>query len=280
MQHFLLAIQLLLSTFLINNAVTTSNVESIEVNLKEKEIAVSYFSLKHGEATLLQHPNGEHVLINTGAKESLHEVEEWLKLYGVDHLSTIIVTKNEPGAIGNIEALLSKYNTRQLVLSKGLYNQIKLNDNFSNNVTMQWWEEGTTIDIQPHVEVSVLANGDGPEDGLDFSINFFSHRFLFLSSIGPANEQKLSSYDLKDVNFVKLPMYGGPQSLTTTMLKNIDPQVAVIFANPAIEIDRDVLERLDDYWVDVYITKYHGSVTVKCTDVTYEILHIHPKEKQ
>ena len=268
------------TSFILNNAFITSSVERIDVNLRDQEIAFTFLALENGEATLLQFPDGENILINTGARSSQKELDNWLNLYGADRISTVIVTKEDPGYIGNLEHVIKRYQSRQVILSKRLFEQWKENHSYPNGVAVQWWDSGTRIELSPDVLLEVLYNGSAPTEGMDFSITFFAHRFLFLSSYGSDSESKLLGEKLQDVNIVKLPNYGGAQAITKKLAKHIDPQVAILFKMDSIKPNEMIVKLLDDMWIDAYLTKEHGTITIKCTDVTYEIVHIHPKGKE
>lgn len=268
------------STLLLNNAIITSSVERIDVNLRDQEIAFTFFALENGEATLLQFPDGENILINTGDRSSQNKLDYWLNLYGVDRISTVIITKEDSGQIGNLEHVINHYQTRQVILSNRLYGQWKGNHSYPNNVAVQWWDSGTKIELSSDVKLEVLYNGTAPTEGMDFSITFFAHRFLFLSSYGTDSELKLLNEKLQDVNIVKIPNYGAAQAITKKLAKHIDPQVAILFNMNSIKPNENILKLLNDMWIDAYLTKEHGTITIKCTDDTYEIIHIHPKGKE
>ncbi|WP_243296789.1 ComEC/Rec2 family competence protein [Bacillus litorisediminis] len=274
-----LAAFILFVSFIWNNSAIPSSVERIDVNLREQEIAFTFFALTNGEATLLQFPDGENLLINTGASSSQKELDYWLNLYGVKRISTVIITKEDPGYIGNLEHVIKRYQSRQIILSNRLFQQWKGNHTYPSDIAVQWWDSGTRIELRPDVKLEVLYNGTSPTEGMDFSITFFAHRFLFLSSYGTDSESKLLSEKLQDVNIVKLPNYGG-QAITRKLAKHIDPQVAILFNMDSIKPNEKMVKLLNDMWIDAYLTKEHGTITIKCTDVTYEIIHIHPKGKE
>lgn len=60
-----------------------SSVENIDVKLKDHEMAVSFFGLSDGEATLIQGAKGENILVNTGGEQTKAELKEMLGLFGV-----------------------------------------------------------------------------------------------------------------------------------------------------------------------------------------------------
>ena len=54
-------------------------VEGIDMNLKRNELSFTFFSLSDGEAALIQHGNGENILINTGGNGyASHCTSSWL----------------------------------------------------------------------------------------------------------------------------------------------------------------------------------------------------------
>src|SRR4051794_14224429 len=99
----------------------TSEVKNIDLNIKEHQAAVTFLSLSAGEATLVQGPKGETILVNIGGEGTVTELEGWLTLYDVKEISTLILTNDgqEP-SLPKIRQLITKYNIKEIVTTPEL----------------------------------------------------------------------------------------------------------------------------------------------------------------
>ena len=73
MKILLMILALLIPSSMTVKAETTlpDDVEKIDVKLAEHQAAVTFLGLTTGEATLVQGPNGENILINIGGQGEL-----------------------------------------------------------------------------------------------------------------------------------------------------------------------------------------------------------------
>ncbi|MCA1320712.1 hypothetical protein LC085_12395 [Bacillus tianshenii] len=83
---------LLLINFGILQPEYPTDVEKIDLQLDEEEIAFTFLDLPNGECTIIQTSEGENILINTGSPESEDELLHYLKIYGIDEISDLIIT--------------------------------------------------------------------------------------------------------------------------------------------------------------------------------------------
>lgn len=256
-----------------------AEIESIDLNLKKDEIAVTFLSLENGEATLLQSGNGENILVNTGGEGTKEQVNKLLKLYNIEKVSTIILTTSNAYCKSNLEWLLEDYGVEQIIIGKSIARQIKENDESLKETGIHVWDTGTQKQVLPNVNLKVLFEGDKSDEGMDFSVTFFNHRILFMSSTSEAAEKSLLNQELKDVNIIKIPGFGAEPLISEELIEHVDPQYAIIFHKKDVIPDSDFLKMLNDAWIDVFFTKKHGTITVKFTDVNYEVFTILNEEE-
>src|SRR4051812_7193260 len=91
------------------------NVESINLNLKGHEIAVTFLALGDGEATLIQGSNGENILVNMGGEETNEELGEALNTYGVKEISTLVITNHQNLFVDQLTQIVKEYKVKQLI---------------------------------------------------------------------------------------------------------------------------------------------------------------------
>lgn len=245
-------------------------VEGVDVNLKRNELAFTFLAISDGEAALIQHANGENVLMNTGGKGTLKEIERLLALFHVKELSTVILTNSEQE---NLDQLIQKYNVRRILTGEAGH-KVLTETSIPTDVKVQSSKQGDLLKLMPGLSAEVIFDGNEENEGTDISFQFFHHQIFYVSSASHNAEQAFLGEPLRNVNIVKLPLFAAKGSFSDLLIEHLDPQLAVIFQSSTIKPDPDLVEMLHEAWIDVYFTKQHGTVTIKLTESTYDVITI------
>lgn len=253
-------------------------VESIDLKLKNDELAITFFSLSDGESVLIHHGNDEKILINTGGQGTEGELRKLLELYGVNQISAVILTDEELYNKASLKWLIKNFGVREIIANESALSELKSEKGISD-LDCHAWKQNAKQQLFPGLHAEVLYEGSDLGEGMDISFIFQRHRVLFMNSTSPEAKEFLMKKKLSNVNIVKLPAFGGNGSISEEMIKHLDPQIAILFYRPSIKHDSDLFRLLNDAWVDVYYTRKHGTVTIKFTDVNYELFTIFPDEE-
>ena len=251
------------------------NVESIDLNLKDHEIAVTFLGLDDGEATLIQGSTGENILVNTGGEETSQELREVLGTYGVKEISTIIITDTQNLFVDELTQIISQYKVRQLISTPEIANELS----GITEVEIVPWKEGTTQVLFPDLSAEVLFAGREKNEGIDFTLQFFKHRLLLMTSSSQQVEEKLLTKNLDDVTIFKVPNWAKEDSLSEKLIQYVNPQISILFESEEHQPDPDIIYDLQDTWSEVFFTKKHGTITIKFTENNYEVFTF-PVEKE
>ncbi len=249
-------------------------VESIDLKLKSDELAMTFFSLSSGEASLIHHGNDQNILINTGGQGTEPELKKLLKLYGANEISTIILTDEELYNETSLVWLIEEYGVKQVIAGETLASQLKHGNTDLSDINIHIWSMDTKQQLLPGLQTEVLYNGNDSGDGMDVSFTFARHRVFFMNSTSEKAKEVFLKKDLSNVNILKLPAFGREKSISEDMIKHMDPQIAILFHKSSAKPDSDLFGLLNDAWVDVYYTRKHGTVTIKFTDINYEVITI------
>ncbi|MDR4948375.1 ATP-dependent DNA helicase [Neobacillus cucumis] len=275
MRILLVIIALLIPSSMTVKAETTlpTEVEKIDVKLAEHQAAVTFFGLSTGEATLVQGPNGENILINIGGEGNLAELEGWLSLYNVKELRTLILTDNDQVLpIKKLAGLMQKYNIKEIVTTADVSS--KLSSEPFNQVRVTVWKEGINKQILPDMFADVQFVGNQENEGMDLMLRFYKHNLFMMTSISQRAEQILLSKKLEDVNVFKIPNNLTEESLSDQLIQTLNPQISILSGADEDKLDQDLLHDLQGIWSEVYFTKKHGTVTIKLTESNYELITI------
>jgi beta-lactamase superfamily II metal-dependent hydrolase len=255
------------------------NVESIDLNLKDHEIAVTFFGLGDGEATLIQGSNGENVLVNMGGEETSDELREVLKTYGVKEISTLIITNTQNLFLDQLTQIISKYNVKQLIATAEIAKELTTMSTSFTEVKVIPWSEGITQVLFPDLSAEVLYAGIGENEGIDFTLQFFKHRLFLMTSSSQQVEENLLKKNLDDVTIFKVPNWAKEDSLSEKLIQHVNPQISILFESEQHQPDPDIIYNLQDTWSEVFFTKKHGTITIKFTENNYEVFTF-PVEKE
>jgi beta-lactamase superfamily II metal-dependent hydrolase len=251
------------------------NVENIDLNLKDHEIAVTFLGLGDGEATLIQGSTGENILVNTGGEETSEELREMLNTYGVKEISTIIITDTQNLFVDELSQIISQYKVRQLISTPEIANELSR----IAEVEVIPWKEGTTQVLFPDLSAEVLFAGKEKNEGIDFTLQFFKHRLFMMTSSSQQVEEKLLTKNLDDVTIFKVPNWAKEDSISEKLIQYVNPQISILFESEEHQPDPDIIYDLQDTWSEVFFTKKHGTITIKFTENNYEVFTF-PVEKE
>jgi beta-lactamase superfamily II metal-dependent hydrolase len=264
------------TTFIVEASPTISNnIENIDLNIKDHEIAVTFLGLSAGESTLIQGSNGENILVNAGGNETEAELDGWLDLYDVKEISKLILTNDKQVPSDNhINRLITKYGIKEIITTPALKDQLTIKLDLTTKAAVIAWGEGTKEAILPELTAEVQFVGNKPNEGMDLTLQFFNHRIFLMTSFTPLAEKMLLKKDLENINVFKIPNCAKEDSLSEKLIQYLNPEISILFAAEEDEPDQDILVDLHETWSEVYFTKRHGTVTIKFTDSNYEVLTI------
>ncbi|MEH7303496.1 hypothetical protein [Neobacillus drentensis] len=252
-----------------------NNIENIDLNIKDHEVAVTFLGLSEGEATLIQGANNENILVNVGGKETNAELEGWLYLYDVKEISKLILTNNEQEVTEKqINRLISKYKIKEIITTPELSTQIRKKLDSINKPAVVSWGAGTKKTILPEMTAVVQFLGSEDNEGMDLTFEFFNHRIFLMTSFTPRAEEALLRKNLENINVFKIPNCAVEDSISEKLIQYLNPQISILFAPEEEQHDPEILVDLHETWSEIYSTKKHGTITIKFTDSNYEVITI------
>ncbi|MBB5323370.1 beta-lactamase superfamily II metal-dependent hydrolase [Anoxybacillus tepidamans] len=232
-------------------------VKKIDLRLEDEEIAVVCLPLANGEAMLMKNAAGQTVLVNTGGKGSEKQVRTWLERLYIGRIDTILLTDVHHDFASSFALYRRRYHAQRVIAG------VK-----TEGVTSVW-KDGEHHALFPHLFADVLA-----ADGGRLTIRFRYGRLclLYMASDDESVKHKLMNMDLKDVDVLKVAQFARSDHLSASLLKRIDPQVAIIFHKQGVQPNQRLLEKLYQRWIDIYQVHQTGIVMLKCDLSRYEAI--------
>lgn len=279
-QHVLII--LLILAILTSCSSEAYSLQNLDKHIPEEGTIVHFIQLTNGEATLIKLESGETILIDTGSYSSAQELFRYLSQQEVVEIDHLFITNETDEHMGNLEEIYSEYHVKNVYLPYHLQDQIEeLGLITSDKLHAMRRNEELTFD--PYNKIKILHPADGlslsPQDNsLVFQYIQKGNRILFTSDISEKTEQELiPQYDLHS-QILKVSDFGSNQSSSPEFLAEVDAHVAVIFHRPVFYLGHEVLERLEESWMDVYPIKKHGNIIIVFMKDDYQ-LFIRESEK-
>lgn len=232
-------------------------------NLKNQ---LTFFDLQLGESTLISTKYKRcNILIDTGDKDSYHDVTKYLINEGIKKLDYIFITHSDSDHIGELEYICSKIKVKNICFNK--YDRIGLNFKKTNILYLKAGdrikENNIIIDVlHPKKDMQ-----DKNDNSLVLMLKIENKKCLFLGDIEKAGENELvSNYPNIKCDLVKIAHHGSLTSTTTHLLNAVDFKEAVIMhghKNIWGFPNQITIEKLRNKKVKIYLTKELKTFTLK-----------------
>lgn len=243
--------------------------------MPEEGTKIHFIQLTNGEATLIKLESGEIILIDTGSYSSVQELFNYLSEQEVLEIDHLVITNEKDEHMGNLIEIYSEYHV------KNVYYPYHLQDlmeelGLITAEDLHPLKQNDELTFDPYNKIQVLHPGDdlalSPQDNsLVFQFIQEKNRILFTSDISDKTEHKLIPlYDLHS-QILKVSDFGSNQSSSADFLAEVNAHVAVIFHRPDFYLGHEVLERLEESWMDVYPIKKHGHIIIAFLKDDYQI---------
>jgi competence protein ComEC len=237
------------------------------------KLDVQFLGIKEGEATLLRF--SQHaILIDTGTKESVHEVIKRLQEQNVRELDALILTNSLEDYCGGAREIIHSIDVKEVGLpAPTAQTIIRQASPLSSPVRLL--KQGNKLDMAPGIELSVLSPAQRlyltPEDNsLVLQMTYNKIKILFTSAIHQEGEQELPGETLGS-QILKVSDGGTAEASSQAFIERVDPQTAIIFTGKDRLSQNQVIRRLSENWSDIYLTQQKGTVHVITNGTDYFI---------
>ncbi|WP_064091055.1 ComEC/Rec2 family competence protein [Rossellomorea aquimaris] len=261
-------ISTILIFFIVISSTMGMKIPQVNLNVSHDEYAITFLPLKRGEVAMLHLGSGENYLINTGPMAEYDQLLYYLKQINISTFSGIIITEDREYHPDSILKLNKIFSINNVIMASSLAKSIKQNDGIKVTPIL----ENQSFSLSNELSIEVIHEGNEVREGLDFSITFFHHRFLWLSSQSLHSENVLLKKKLGSVNIVKIPIHSKTESISNRLLMHIDPQTAVLYRSKEKLLNGDTLEAINEAWIDLYLTGQHGLISIKFNQSNYEVI--------
>jgi competence protein ComEC len=258
----------MLSFLLVISNAYGMKVPQVDLHVSHEEYAISFLPVIKGEVAVLHLASGENYLINTGPLQESNQLYYYLNQIHINNIKGIIITEKREVHEDMITEIGEKYSIEEIIVGRSLAKAIPEKGSY----TIHTIQENQSYSLSKELALNVMHEGNEKREGLDFSITFYHHRFLWLSSQSLHSEEVLLTKPLKNVNIVKIPLHSKSENMSHSLLRHIDPQTALLYRSKERLLNGEMLEAINEAWIDLYLTGQHGLIAIKFNKRNYEVL--------
>lgn len=252
-----------------------ADVEKVELNLIKGEIAFTFLELSDGEASLIQTGDGKNILINSGGLSSENELLDRLEMFDVLQIDAFIMTKDDPSHNSNLDWVFESYMINEVIVSKSYKEQFTELYPYGG-FKLTSWGLGEQHEVVPGLKAEVLYEGNKNGEMI-LTFSYGAHQILYMNISDDVVEKEiLNKHDVK-AEILKVADFATSGGTSQFFLDEINPHMAIIFSRRNIRPSQEIMERLNETWIDIYQIKQFGSITVRCDQENYEVITIPSK---
>ena len=235
-------------------------------------LSIHIIDVGQGDCILISTPNDKNMLIDGGDEDSSRIIKSYLKLHKIKKLDMIIATHLDKDHIGSLDYVINNfqvqklYTPNQMENSTSYHNLVKSCKN--NNIKINHLKKGDTLDFDKHINISILSpsyiQGNNNLNSIVLNLTYFNMDFLFTGDCEEINEiDMINSYDLDNVDFLKVAHHGSSSSSTDEFIKETSPDIAVIscgYKNSYGHPHKSTLDTLEKYNVKTFRSDLNGDL--------------------
>ncbi|MGI6119228.1 MAG: ComEC/Rec2 family competence protein [Desulfosporosinus sp.] len=239
-------------------------------------LQVHYIDVGQADSILIKAPDGTAVLIDAGNNPDGPDVVNYLKSQKVKELAAVIATHPHEDHIGGLDTVIKSFPVKAVYMPNAS-TTTKTFEEFISAVKASGAKRieakaGISLDVPGLTGQFLAPKGSRYEDLNNYSavlrLTFGKITFLFTGDAEDISENEMlsSGQDLR-ANVLKVGHHGSSTSTTSSYLKAVSPQYAIIsvgldnnYGHPAAT----VLSRLSGAGVQVFRTDKDSTIVATC----------------
>ena len=255
------------------------------------DLEVVFLDVGQGDATLVETPNGRHVLVDAGVRSPYTDQGErtvvpYLERFGITHLDALVLTHSDADHIGGARAVLEGVEVGRLVVNgrageSDLWRALIATAD-SLAVPVQAVAAGDTLEVDPAVRFRVLGPSPGAasrsanDASVVLHLEHESVDWLLTGDAEAEGERDLTSAyaPLLRADVVKVGHHGSETSSTAALVGAVGrPAYAVVSVAERNRYglpDEGPLERWAATGAEVLLTSIEGAVWLRSDGKTVE----------
>jgi competence protein ComEC len=248
------------------------------------DLVIHFIDVGEGDASFIQLPDGDNVLIDTGSPAAGPELVDYLRSLKIRKINCLILTHPHDDHIGGTFSLLPAFEIEKFY-DNGFSNfdstmyfdyVTAIRGTLSKYGVLQAGESLVFHDTKINILNPLLPPaGDPNDDSIVLRLTYRDISILFAGDMSTRGESRLLKVagDLKS-QVLKAGHHGEADALSGEFLEAVGPEAAVLSAaliNRYARPHQSVLDRLSRRNIKAYRTDIHGHIILKTDGRTFSI---------
>ncbi|MCC0781546.1 MBL fold metallo-hydrolase [Clostridioides sp. ES-S-0108-01] len=239
---------------------------------KKSLLSVHMIDVGQGDSILVQTPTNKNILIDGGDEDSENIIISYLRQKRIKTIDIIIATHPDSDHIGSLDNVIKKFNVNSVYMPEQSTDsesyQNLINSCTDKDLSIQYLYKDDVLNIDSNINIYVLSPSYIQEEpnlnSIVFKLTFNDNSFLFMGDAEEQNEKEiLRSFELNNINFIKIGHHGSNSSSSLEFIKKISPDIAAIscgYKNQYGHPHREVINNLKQNHVSIYRTDRIGDI--------------------
>lgn len=247
------------------------------INLSGK-LAVHFIDIGQGDSILIQNPENEFILIDTGEKDQYEKLTGYLDYYKITKFKYVIFTHPHSDHIGSADKIVKNYDIENIIMSNATNNT----KTFERLITEIEKKNLEIIPAEPgdiykfgDAEFIILAPNSEEYKSLNnysvvIKLTYGNTKFLFTGDMEKESENEVISYCKNNninlsVDVLKVAHHGSSTSSQTNFIKTVNPEYAVIMCgtdNSYNHPNLKVVDRIESNGSEILRTDLEGDIII------------------
>lgn len=239
---------------------------------KNYHMSIHIIDVGQGDSILIQTPSKKNILVDGGTEDSYHIIRSYLKKNKIKSIDIVIATHLDSDHIGSIDNIIDKFDVKSIYapeqkIDTQSYENL-LRSCINKNLEINYLYKGDYLEIDEYINLLVLSpsyiQDNSNSNSIVFKLDYKDKSFLFTGDADISNELSIiDSFDLYDVDFLKVGHHGSSTSTSSEFLEATTPDVATIscgYKNQYGHPHKSVLDNLSSSNISVYRTDLLGDI--------------------
>lgn len=260
------------------------NSDIIYMNRKNEsqELKLHYLDIKNGRCLFAELPNGEYMLVDSGATEDFPTVYEYLRKLNIKNIDYMIISANDKYHLGGASKILSNFIVHEMFVSKSIPDE-NLYRNMAgeavrNNCRISIGEPGTEILSYDRINISIISPvHENYLDYEDFSLSIMLtygdvNYFLMANCTEKTEKDMIMALGDNLKSDLLSTSCNEENNISTAFLQSVSPRYSVIqIFNKKIP-NKSTLKTMEILGIYVLRTDVNGNIVI--TSSSKEIINI------
>lgn len=235
-------------------------------------LSVHIIDVGQGDCILIKTPEDKNILIDGGDENCYKFIKTYLKLHKVKKLDIVIATHFDKDHIGSLDEVINNFNVKKIYTpnqkcdSSHYDNLVKSCQN--KNLKINYLTKDDFIKVDNNININILSpsyiQDNSNLNSIVFNLKYKYMDFLFTGDCEETNElEMINSFELNDIDFLKVAHHGSSSSSTEDFIKEISPSIAAIscgYKNQYGHPHKSTLDTLKKYGAKTIRTDINGDL--------------------